>query len=400
MPKRARNSQSPMEELKAYLEPANISPAFLGVNRCASLHSKIVSFHDKSLDIKAGDIFVLGVNESRNSTNPQKQNAPNTIRQYLYALSSLNIKGNIIDAGNIVETSTPAQTYTALVNVLELLIPLNVTLIILGGNQELTESIYRGYKSSKRLLTLSIIDSHIDIDDDNEDFHSLNYLNKLIDENPLSLFDLSFIGYQGYFVDADKLDKVRNLNYELLRLGFVRGNYREVEPTLRNSDIVSFDMGAIRSSDSPGNLFPSPNGLYAEEACQLTRYAGTSERVSCFGVFEYAPDNDSSRQSALLAAQLVWHFIEGTAQRSKENSLENNDNTKKFIVNSGTPGVDLVFYRNELSDNWWFELPAVKKLDRKLSVPCSPNDYMIASKQDVPERWLRFLQKVQSLKKQ
>ncbi|HPV57467.1 MAG TPA: hypothetical protein PKW61_10100, partial [Tenuifilaceae bacterium] len=129
-----------------------------------------------------------------------------------------------------------------------------------------------------------------------------------------------------------------------------------------------------------------------------TRYAGSSERVSCFGIFEYAPDNDPSRQSALLAAQLVWHFIEGTSQRSKENSFENNDNTKKFIVNTGTPGVDLVFYRNELSDNWWFELPAVKKLDKKLTVPCSPNDYMIASKQDVPERWLRFLQKVQLLK--
>lgn len=385
-----------MEELKAYLEPANITPAFLGVDKQASLYSRVASFYNLSAEIKAGDIVILGVNESRNSSNPQRQNAPNTVRQYLYALSSLNIKGNIIDAGNIVETSTPAQTYKALVNVLELLIPLNVTLIILGGNQELTEAIYRGYKKNKKLLTLSIIDSHIDIDDDNEDFHSLNYLNKLINEDTSSLFDISLIGYQGYFVDAEKIDRVRNLNHELLRLGFVRGNYREVEPTLRNSDVVSFDMGAIRSSDSPGNLFPLPNGLYAEEACQLTRYAGTSERVSCFGIFEYAPDNDLSRQSALLAAQLVWHFIEGTAQRSKENSFENN--TKKFIVNSGTPGVDLVFYRNELSDNWWFELPPLKKMKSKLVIPCSPNDYVLAGKQDVPERWLRFLQKIQALK--
>lgn len=387
-----------MEELKAYLEPANVKPIFLGVHKQASLYSKVISFRDKPIAVKAGDIVVLGVNESRNSSNPQKQNAPNIIRQYLYALSSLNIKENIVDVGNIVETSSPAQTYTALVNVLSILIPLDVTLVILGGNQELTESIYRGYKSNKKLLTMSIIDSHIDIDDDNEDFHSLNYLNKLISENPLSLFDISFIGYQGYFVDTEKLNRVRSLNHELLRLGFVRGNYREVEPTLRNSDIVSFDMGAIRSSDSPGNIFPSPNGLYAEEACQLTRYAGTSERVSCFGVFEYAPDNDPTKQSALLAAQLAWHFIEGIGQRSKDSSIENNDNTKKFIVNSGTPGIDLVFYRNELSDNWWFELPAFKKSDKKLVIPCSPNDYLLASKQDVPERWLRFLQKVQDIK--
>lgn len=386
-----------MEELKAYLEPVSVSPIFLGVSRQTSLYGKVINIHQKKVDISVEDIVILGVHESRNSSKPQKQNAPNIIRQYLYGLSSLNIQGSIIDIGNIVQTSTPAQTYAALENVIQLISPLNCSMVILGGNQELTESIYRGYKANKNLITLSIIDSHIDIDDDNNDFHSLNYLNSLIKENPLSLFDISFIGYQGYFVDSGKLDVIRQLNHELLRLGFVRGNYRDVEPTLRNSDIVSFDMGAIRSSDSPGNLFPSPNGLYAEEACQLSRYAGTSERTSCFGVFEYAPDGDPTRQSALLAAQLVWHFIEGTVQRKKENFFEDNEHTKKFIVNSGTPGVDLVFFRNEYSDNWWFQLPTLKKLSKKLIVPCSPNDYVMASKQEVPERWLRFLQKVQSL---
>jgi arginase family enzyme len=387
-----------MDELKAYLNPVDISPNFIGVEKANSLFSKVISLHQKKCDIGIGDIVIVGVNESRNSSNPLKQNSPNTIRQYLYGLSTFPLKGKIIDAGNIVDTDSPAKTYAALTSVISLFLQKKATLVILGGTQELTECIYRGYRSQKEYITLSIIDSHIDSNNDNEDFHSLNYLNKLLSEDTKSLFDLSIIGYQGYFVDNEKIDRYRNLNHELLRLGYVRGNYREVEPTLRNSDIVSFDMGVIRSSDSPGNLFPSPNGLYAEEACQLTRYAGSSERVSCFGIFEYAPDNDPTRQSALLAAQLVWHFLEGTAQRKMENSLDDIENTKKFIVNSGTPGVDLIFYRNELSDNWWLELPFNMSSNNKLTIPCSPNDYVIAGKQDVPERWLRFLHKVQSLK--
>ncbi len=392
-----------MDELRAYLEPISVNPVFIGVDKQVALYSKVVSLHQKGVDIQSGDIVVVGVNESRNSSHPSTKSSPNIIRQYLYALAAINLKGKIIDAGNLVETKTPAQTYKALSDLVGILVQRNVTLIIIGGTQELTESIYNGYKDFKKLLTLSIIDSHIDSDNDPSDFHSLNYLNRLIKEESSSLFDISFIGYQGYFVDSEKIDHLRNLNYEVLRLGFVRGNYREVEPTLRNSDIVSFDMGAIRSSDSPGNIFPSPNGLYAEEACQLTRYAGTSNRVSCFGVFEYFPDNDPTKQTALLSAQLIWHFIEGFSQRKNESIFSQTESTKKFIVNSGTPGIDLIFYKNEQTDNWWFEIPVSTKnmhiITENIPIPCSPNDYVLAGKQEIPERWLRFFHKVQSLNK-
>ncbi len=389
-----------MDELKAYLEPSSVNPVFVGVNKSLSLYSKIISLHQKGVEIQHGDIVIVGVNESRNSSHPSSQNSPNIIRQYLYALNSINIKGKIVDAGNIVDTSTPSQTYKALTNVISLIAQKEAIIVLIGGTQELTESIYNGYKTVKKLITLSIIDSHIDSDDDKTDFHSLNYLNKIVTENPSSLFDLSIIGYQGYFVDNSKIETFRKHNYELLRLGFVRGNYREVEPTLRNSDIVSFDLGVVRSSDSPGNIFPSPNGLYAEEACQLTKYAGTSDRTSCFGIFEYFPEKDQTKQTALLCAQLIWHFIEGVSQRISETSLKNTSHVKKFIVNTGTPGVDIVFYKNDVSDNWWFEVPVSKKNKTfgsdNIITPCSPNDYLLMSKQEIPERWLRFFQKAQA----
>lgn len=390
-----------LDELLAYLNPEQIVSANLGVSRLSSLGSRVISLHQKGIEIQPNDVVIVGINESRNSPYPTKLNSPDTIRQYLLGLSAINFKGKLVDAGNIVETKTPAQTYNATVDVIKLLRQKGAIVIVLGGTQEITESIYRGYKSSQKLITLSVVDSRIDSDNDTVDFHSLNYLNRLLAEDSLSLFDLSLIGYQGYFVDPGKIDRLRKFGCELLRLGYVRGNYREVEPTLRNSDIVSFDLGAIRSADSPGNVALSPNGLYAEEACQLTRYAGIGDRTSCLGVFEYNTDNDPTRQSALLAAQLVWHFIEGVAQRSVDKLNTQNTGIKKFIINSGTPGVDLIFYRNEMSDTWWFEIPVGSNTafgERKnIIVPCSSSDYVTAGKQEIPERWLRFMQKVQAL---
>lgn len=387
-----------MEELLAHLDAYEPSYINIGVGRNLSLGNKVVSAHQVGFELQPGDLVVLGVNESRNSLNPSQQNSPNLIRRYLYSLAAVGAKGRIVDAGNIVSTSAPSDTYRALENVMGLFLNKEITVIVLGGTQELTEAIYRGFKQNKKHITLSFVDSHIDLDNDPDDFHSLNYLNRLLREEQESLFDISFIGYQGYFVDSEKIDGLRKSNYELLRLGFVRGNYREVEPTFRNSDIVSFDIGAVRSSDSPGNTFPSPNGLYAEEACQLARYAGTSERTRCFGIFEFNPDKDPTQQSALLTAQLVWHFIEGVTLRRNETSKDQLDNAKKFIVNSGTPGVDLIFYRNEMSDNWWFEIPLSEKRNnfgrQNLIIPCSPSDYTLASKQEIPERWLRFFHKI------
>jgi arginase family enzyme len=54
----------------------------------------------------------------------------------------------------------------------------------------------------------------------------------------------------------------------------------ETEPILRSSHLMMFDLNSLRLSDAPGTSNKSPNGLYAEEACQIIRYAGLSNRIS------------------------------------------------------------------------------------------------------------------------
>ena len=170
----------------------------------------------------------------------------------------------------------------------------------------------------------------------------------------------------------------------------------EVEPTLRDSDIVSLDMGSIRQGDSPGAISPSPNGFYAEEACQLARYTGLSNRAKVFGVFELNVNSDSANQSSHLAAQISWHFIDAFNGRSTSNHISSNSSSvKRYIVSDPMPDIEMVFLHNSTNDTWWMEMPESKKIpDKKLLFACSYNDYKQASNGDVPDRWIRTWRKL------
>lgn len=390
-----------MDELLSFLTPTAIKGVNFSSQNSRMLQQQVVPLNKTNYKhLKKNDIVVIGVNESRNSPNPSIKNSPETIRKYLYGLSTIKLAGKIYDAGDLVETSTPLKTYEALNRVVEILFQTGAATVVLGGTQELTYCLYEGVKSNKSLVTISIIDCLIDADEDLSDFHSRNYVNRLLGEKLRSLFELSIVGYQGYYVGGDMVNLFQKNNHELLRLGYVRSSYREVEPTLRNADIVSFDMEAIRACDSPANTIPSPNGLYAEEACQLAHYAGVGERASLFGIFNYNPDTDNTEQSALLAAQLAWHFIEGYSKRKNVPKTLNTPEYLKFIVGTGTSGVDMVFYCDEALDRWWMEIPISPEMGiptNRIIIPCSHSDYTLASRQELPDRWLRIFQKIQQL---
>ena len=76
------------------------------------------------------------------------------------------------------------------------------------------------------------------------------------------------------------------MNFDALRLG-VSKDLKILEPIMRDADIVSVDIGALRFSEAPANKNTSPNGFYGEEICTISRYAGISDKVTSFGIYEY-----------------------------------------------------------------------------------------------------------------
>ena len=177
----------------------------------------------------------------------------------------------------------------------------------------------------------------------------------------------------------------------------MRTNMREIEPAIRNADMLSFDITAIRSADAPGNANAQPFGLTGEEACQICWYAGQNEKLSSIGIYEYNPRwDDEHNKTASVIATMIWYFIEGYYFRKNEQNFRSND-FLKYTVSMPVEPETLSFYKSKFSEKWWMEVPnptSMEKYARNSIVPCSYSDYQTAVKGEIPERYINTLAKL------
>jgi hypothetical protein len=253
------------------------------------------------------------------------------------------------------------------------------------------------YEKSDRIINILSIDPRIDIGKPDESINNNTWLNNIIFRNPNYLFNFSNIGYQSYFVDTEVVSLIKKLFFDATRLGVAKSNLAEIEPIVRNADVLSFDMSSIRMSDCPAATFNSPNGFSGEDACQIMRYAGKSEKISSLGLYELAPAFDINNISVRLVAQMIWYFIEGFSTRTGKNPHIDKSNMIKYIVSMHEIKSDITFYKNPITEKWWMEVPCPKnlfsKFERHYMVPCSYKDYEEAMKENIPDRWWQTFQK-------
>lgn len=346
-------------------------------------------------DLSDKKIALISVEERRASNNNiALGNNNNQIRRELYALYPGNWPLKVADLGTIQAGNTIEDTYFALGEVLSELIKKEIIPIIIGGSQDLTYANYRAYDKLEQTVNLVAVDSKFDIGNIDEDLSSQSYLSKIVMNKPNNLFNFSNIGYQTYFNSQDEIDLIDSLFFEAYRLGEVSKNVTIVEPVMRDADIVSIDISAIKNSDAPGNNNASPNGFTGQEICSITRYAGISDKVTSFGIYEYNSALDNKNQTAQLIAQMIWYFIEGVNFRAHDYPFGLKDNYQKFIV----PIEDqlLNFHKSNKSGRWWMEiiLGNDNKFKRHALIPCTYEDYLSASNQEIPDRWIKTLKKL------
>ena len=340
-------------------------------------------------EISNYQIAILGVPEDRNALNEGTSQAPDRIREKLYPLGKVSDKIKIIDLGNLKSTPAAGDTYFGLRDVMLELLNNQVSGIILGGSQDLTYGAYLAYEQSAPSVNLVTIDSRINTGTTAVSAEA--YL-QAIWKSP-KLFRYCNLGHQQYLVNNKYLAQIDKLGFEAIRLGALRNNLSLAEPSLRDANMVSFDIGSLRQSDAPATLFPSPNGLYAEEGCQLSRYAGLSDRVSCFGIFEVNPAFDHHNQTAHLAAQMIWYFIDGFSQRRIEIPSSESSDFKVFIINHEDMEHELTFYKSQITNRWWMEVPEIKT-GKSYRVACTQEEYQQASNHDIPDLWWRTFQRI------
>jgi len=340
-------------------------------------------------EISNYQIAILGVPEDRNGLNNGTAEAPDRIREKLYPLCRVNDKTRIIDLGNLKSTPSAGDTYYGLRDVMLELLNNQVTGIILGGSQDLTYGAYLAYEQSKSPVNLVTIDSRINTGADAVSAET--YLQSLWKSK--KLFRYCNLGHQQYLVHNKHTAQLDKMGFESIRLGALRNNLTLAEPSLRDAHMVSFDIGSVRQSDAPATSFPSPNGLYAEESCQLSRYAGLGDHVSCFGIFEVNPGLDHHGQTTHLAAQMIWYFIEGFSQRRIENPSSGSSDFKVFIINHEDMEHELTFYKSQVTNRWWMDVPDVKS-GKSFPVACTQEEYQQASNHDIPDLWWRTFQRI------
>ena len=95
------------------------------------------------------------------------------------------------------------------------------------------------------------------------------------------------IAFQSYFVNPHMLETMDKLRFDCSRLGVVKEHMDEMEPVLRNTNMLSFDIAALQHAAAPSNYL-SPNGLDGEQACMLTRFAGMSPNINSVGIYGYS----------------------------------------------------------------------------------------------------------------
>lgn len=359
------------------------------------LGPSVTFYRDENDDIEGYHIAILGVKEGRGSTaNQGCEHAPDTVRDQLYCLMKHDSDLKIIDLGNIEMGSALSDTYFALSSVVYQLLRNKVLPIIIGGSHDLTFAQYQGYQNFDKKVTMTVVDETIDLENMDDETTDRNHLMKVLTYEPNYLFNFSHIGYQSYFTPPNAIDTLDKMGFECVRLGAIRNDMEEVEPIVRDADLLSFDMGAIRQSDAPGKRDATPNGFYAEEACQIARYAGLSDKLSSIGFYDLNPTMDNRNQTSQLLAQMVWYFVDGFYNRKNDYPFTNEKDYFKFMIELNDGEYSLTFWKSKKSDRWWMQMPGEGKKSERSMVPCSYSDYQQACNDELPDKWLRQVEKM------
>ncbi|WP_062054380.1 formimidoylglutamase [Aquimarina longa] len=345
-------------------------------------------------DLQKVDIAILGIRENRKGVDVLKETLSfDSIRKELYELYPGNWSATIVDLGDITPGNEISDTYYLVQEVLSVLLQKNIIPILLGGSQDLVYAQYRSFDILERMVNLVNVDSKFDIGDSSLSMTNTSFVSKIIIEQPYNLFNYSNIGYQTYFNAQEEIDLIEKLYFDAYRLGEVISDVTIVEPVMRDADIVSIDLGVMNSA-SLGGCTNSPNGFDGREICAISRYAGISDKVKSFGVYEFM-NFKNEETTALLIAQIIWYFVEGFNYRSNELDIRNKKSTLHYSV--PIESEVLSFYKSVITGRWWIEIPFISsgnnKLKRHTLLPCTYSDYERACNQEIPERWYKAKQK-------
>ena len=336
-------------------------------------------------------IAIVGLLEIRNSFFPTAKFKLEDFRKSFYRLFPGNWNFKICDLGDLPNGATPQDTYFALKEICIHLRQLNIVSVFVGGSHDLIFPMYQSFQAIDQLVNIVSVDNQFDFSQEEELISGRSYMSKIIMEQPNFLYNFTNLGYQSYYIAQEELDLMEKLHFDSIRLGTLLDDVVQSEPFFRDANIAGFDMKSLSwkaVNYSSGN----PNGIDARTICALSRYAGISDRMNIFGVFELINTSVSNQ----LLAQIVWYFIEGFSSRFDEYPVSTSSGFVRYTV--ALSDMEMIFYQSEKSNRWWIEIINQSYLDNKNKttalLPCTHKDYLDACNDKIPDKWWKATKRI------
>lgn len=369
-----------------FLEPVNIAQLSNDEGyKDTQLGKHIAVFDEGFPDIDNADLVIVGCGEMRGAgIQFTHTDSPDVIRSEFYRLYHWHTEVKVADLGNVKCGATLQDSYAALRMVLQELLALGKKVLILGGSHDITTAQYQAQTVEGKIIDIACVDARIDMD-----MESItpadNFLVDLFTGMPNYLRNYNHIGFQSYFMHPQMLETIDKLRFDCYRVGKVKEDISEMEPAIRNSDLFSFDIAAIQHAHAPAN-YVTPNGFNGEEACTLMQYAGMSHTCRTIGIYGYIPAQDVHQMTAKQISHLIWYTMDGIQRGKQEISMEDRNAFNEFTL--AFAEVETIFLQSKKTGRWWMQLHDGKY------IACSYRDYLTASNNDIPERWLRAAERI------
>lgn len=381
-----------MKDISIYFTPVELDNLKFEDDQ---IGSKIILNHHDFPEVKKNSCVIFSVPEFRGNHIPVTNKVNSKFRNDFYNhYFGGDWSFELYDLGEILPGKELTDTYYAVSNVVAELVKINVIPIIIGGSQDLIFSVYKGYEKLEQLINICSVDYALDLGEPNSEIKSNGYLSQILLNRPCYLFNHANLGLQIPYVNPKQLDLFDKLYFDICRLGEINNSFAKVEPHIRNADIINIDFESIKASEVL-NKDAIPNGFYAQQICQIAKYAGISDKSTTFGIFNYSKVNDVSDK---LLAQIIWYFLDGVANRKGDFPVGSKAEYIKFRVFQQESNNELIFYKSNKSERWWLEVPYPpsngKKYERHHIIPCNKEDYDNATKNEIPDLWWKTYHKL------
>jgi len=110
-----------------------------------------------------------------------------------------------------------------------------------------------------------------------------------------------------------------------------------------------------------------------------------SPNISSIGIYGYDSDMDVHALTAKQITHMIWYLVDGIYKGKGEAMPHEHESFNEFSVIGDE--YETKFLQNKQTHRWWMQTH-----DGKYTA-CTYADYLIASKNEIPERWLRALER-------